>query len=96
MYFIVQYNWIANKLTDMKSVGFFRSLKKAKFYLLNNLSFVNSTTTIAIVEIKEGSTDLVFPIEVYDWSEYLGCYIPVRLDDARRRQQMYYGDFCER
>lgn len=97
MYFVVQYNWISNVLTDMRSVGFFKSLKKAKDYVLNKMPFINSTITIAIVKIDEGgNADLHFPIEVYDWSEFLGVYIPVRLDDARRRQLMYYGNHCER
>ena len=97
MYFVVQYNWISNVLTDMRSVGFFKSLKKAKWYVLNKMPFINSTITIAIVKIKEGgNADLEPSIEVYDWSEYLGRYIPVRLDDARRRHLIYYGNPCER
>ena len=65
MYFIVRYNWIDCKLTNKCSVGFFRSLKKAKKYFSLFSKQKDSRNTVAIVRINPGFKTNNFPIEVY-------------------------------
>ena len=65
MYFIVRYNWIDCKLTNKCSVGFFRSLKKAKKFISLYLNQKDSRNTIAIVRINQGHKTYNFPLVVY-------------------------------
>ena len=85
MYFVVRYNYTNDDVfTDKISVGFFKSCKKAMNFALD-LSYDQYRNTIAIIKAKPGEFEPVFPIEVFDWSEYYECFIPTRLDDIRRR-----------
>ena len=85
MYFVVRYNYTNDDvLTDKNSVGFFKSLKKATDFSLK-LPYDSARNTIAIIRANVGEFEPVFPIDVFDWSEYCGCHIPTRLDDIRRR-----------
>ena len=90
MYFIVRYNWSDNKLTNKRSVGFFKSLKKAKRFCSLYLPYDKERNTLIIVKQKEGPLDESFPVEVYIWSELLEVYIPALLDDTRRNMMVSY------
>ena len=91
MFFIVKYNWSdETSLTNKCSVGFFRSLKDAKKFVSLKLPFDKNRNTVVILKQKEGMIENSFPVEVYDWSEYYEYYIPVRLDDIRRRVTITY------
>ena len=90
MYFIVRYNWIDCKLTDRCSVGFFRSLKKAKKYFNLYSKQKDSRNTAAIVRINPGFKTNNFPIEVYQWCDVYGCYVTVPRADARRCEVLTY------
>ena len=89
MYFVVRYNWINDQLTDRCSVGFFRSLKRAKKFILN-LPYSVIRNTVAIVKINEGLKDYSFPTEVYSWNEYYQIHIPVLNEDVRRSLTITY------
>ena len=90
MYFIVRYNWIDCKLTNKCSVGFFRSLKKAKKFISLYLKQKDSRNTIAIVRINQGHKTYNFPLVVYQWCEVYKQYVLVERSDARRSMVVSY------
>ena len=89
MYFIVGYNWLNNRLTDRYTVGFFRSLKKAKSFC-SKLNYPASCNTLAIVRVNQGMRYYNFPIEVYQWCEIYEGYATVLDSDPRRREIVSY------
>lgn len=92
MYFIIRYNWSDDdsKLTNKCSVGFFRSLRDAKKFVIFHLPYNVSCNTVAIVKSEEGYKEYGFPIEVFEWSETYQVYIPVMSRDARRSLTLSY------
>lgn len=90
MYFVVRYNWINNKLTDMSSVGFFRELNDAKYFASFVLPMCPKRNTVVIVFIGEGIKDYSKPNEVYEWNDEHFCYMAVAKDDARRNITITY------
>ena len=90
MYFILRFNWSDNKLTNKCSVGFFRSLKKAKNFCTYTLTKDKIRNTVAIVKINEGSKTYNFPIEVFEWSDTYQVNIPVLAEDVRRKAIITY------
>lgn len=90
MYFIVRYNWLNDRLTDKCSVGFFASLKDAKKFSSFYLPYDKNRNTVAIVRVEEGMIDYSYPVEVFEWSEYLEVYVPIIEDDIRRHVTLTY------
>ena len=92
MYFIIRYNWSNDdsKLTNKCSVGYFRSLRDAKKFVIFHLPYNLTCNTVAIVKSEEGYKEYGFPIEVFEWSETYQVYIPVVPRDARRSLTLSY------
>ena len=90
MYFIVRYNWLQDRLTNKCSVGFFRVLNDAKKFSSFYLPFDKNRNTVAIVKAEEGAIDYSYPVEVFAWSDYLECWVPVEEDDIRRQVTLTY------
>jgi hypothetical protein len=91
MYFIVRYNWIDCKLTDKCSVGFFRSLRKAKNYVSLYSKLKDSRrNTIAIVRLNQGHQTYNYPLVVYQWCNVYEQYVEVERIDVRRSMMVTY------
>ena len=90
MYFVIRYNWINGELDNKVTTGYFKSLKSARHFCTFSLPYDSQRNTLAIVKLPEGYCQYRLPVEVYDWSDYYECYIPVKMDDIRKRVTMTY------
>ena len=89
MYFVVNYNYINNQLSDWSSLGVFRTLLQSKKFVKNSLPDLNYNT-VAIIKAGYGINLYYRPLAVYEWHEDNLQWVPVGKEDRRNKVLVTY------